>query len=404
MIRRAIAIALACASAGCATQQEIAEQKVKSNLAVEEAHNQLLLLNVARALNRRPMYFTRFQALRGPMGLGSTAATLPLPFGPDFNQQIYNLSLTHAFDKPSFDVQIMDTQKFLQGITKPAAPKTLLYYLDQGWPQQMVLHLFIREVEFVNDEGKVTESVINYPPNKEEFAKFQKLLKDLHGCDIAAGSVSSKVPYGPVLPLATVNNLQHLVQMKTADLTLAPVDANNQEIPKGSSVAVAGYQLMKVTEVTTFKPIASARPDAPACLLPRRSSQSSSPAEKLGILSEKRTEPAGPEYVRFVIRSPEAMLYYLGELARAQSGPNDVQRIPVGAPRVEAQDQILFQVLRGRDAEAAKPAVKVVYEGETYVVPQDAGRSTHVLSLVSQILNLQNEGAEVPSTATVRVQ
>lgn len=45
---------------GCATQREFTEQVVKTNFAVEEAHNRVLLLNVVRALKQHPMHFTGF--------------------------------------------------------------------------------------------------------------------------------------------------------------------------------------------------------------------------------------------------------------------------------------------------------------------------------------------------------
>ena len=413
LTKAAFIVCVAASFVGCATKTQIAEQGVKANLAVEDAANQVLLLNVIRATKRRPMHFTRFQVLRGPIGIGAPAVTLPLPFGPDFATQIYNLSVTQTLDKPSFDVQIMDTQKFLQGITKPVATKTMLYYLDQGWPQQMILHIFVREFEEIHADGSVT-SIVNYPQNKREFAKFQKIAEGLQGCDFLGDTDDIAAKYGPVLSRNQVGDIEKLVAVKTAEMVLAPVDANGNKTDVAGQIA--GYQLMKITKVPIFKIVQSKQPGAPPCRSPN-----------LAIATSKENQMAqggSPTTLRMQLRSPEAMVYYLGELTRAQidggfSKEGDllrdmrpaemgIPRVKIGFPRrPDDSGEILFKVTRvegGSASQSSRAAVRVTYDDVVYEIPDtDAGRSMHVLSLVSQMLNLQNEGAEVPSTATVRI-
>lgn len=237
---------------GCASTRQIVEQGVKANLSVEDAHNQILLLNIVRAYERRPMHFTRFQNLKGPLGIGATTFTLPVPFGPDFTTQIYNFSAQYTPDRPSYDVQILDTQKFVLGITKPVSPRTMLYYLDQGWPQQMVLHLFVREIEVFDADGKRVKHFLNYPQNKDEFQKFQKALADMEGCEFIGDEDRRFESYGPVLATDEVRDLKKLVDVKTADLVLTPVDGSGKPIDE-SKAKPAGYRLQKKSSQLTFK-------------------------------------------------------------------------------------------------------------------------------------------------------
>lgn len=114
-------------------------------------------------------------------------------------------------------------------------------------------------------------------------------------------------------------------------------------------------------------------------------------------------------------------MYYLGELARVQIEDAQRARPPcqltvaprpqlVGFPcigiqrpgAVSAHAEPLFRVAKGKGDGGS--TVIITYEGEEFSIPrQDHVRTMHALSLVYQILNLQNKGTEVPTTSTVRV-
>src|SRR5262245_42618009 len=60
---------------GCAIPDNFVDRAVSYNRALEQAENETLLLNILRAANERPLYFTNFSAIRGSMsasvGLGA---------------------------------------------------------------------------------------------------------------------------------------------------------------------------------------------------------------------------------------------------------------------------------------------------------------------------------------------
>ena len=103
---------------------------------------------------------------------------------------------------------------------------------------------------------------------------------------------------------------------------------------------------------------------------------------------------------KIFIRSPEAVLFFLGEIAREElEGKSPPQALDSGTGKVP-----LFVVRRSSTA-PLDAALSVEYEGEWYYIPSGAegGRSMHVLSLVNQILSLHKSRPELPSTSAVTV-
>ena len=449
--------AAACLLAGCASNKQLADQVVDANLAQEDAGNRLLLLNVVRARYRYPMHFTKISAVRAPVGVGNPTLTLPTPFGPDFRQQVYNVS-TQLSVQQGADSIVLDTQEFMRGITTPVAPALMTYMLDQGWPQQMVLSLFVRSIEFYEDragapgdkpKAVMVDRLDNAPGNETQFARFQRSVDRLRLCEIALKSGSiGKSAWSPVLSAAVLGDLKGLAAAKAADLVLVGVDANGKETTGG---APAGYRLMREQKAVQFE--TRDRPEA----FPRKCpgllfhATSLSPeglpavteyrAQLMGAVSGNggetveareaaqvqmtaamREAAAGPRpeadpdenvpnmpnaYAIFNLRSPEAMMYYLGEIARYQSerpgwdGPR--VRFGYGSFRSDERTALLFRVSEG----AAPPGnpVAVSYRGASYSIgpASDHDRSMHTLSLINQVLMLQNKGADLPSTANIRI-
>jgi hypothetical protein len=456
-LRAGLALLVACCAAGCASNKQLADQVVDANLAQEDAGNRLLLLNVLRARYRNPMHFTKISAVRAPVGLGNPTFTIPTPFGPDFKQQIYNVS-TQLSVQQGVDSIVLDTQEFMRGITTPVAPGLMTYMLDQGWPQQMVLNVFVRSIEFYEDRpGKpgekpkpvMVDRMENAPANDAEFARFQQSVDRLRLCEIALKSGSiGKSAWSPVLSPAVVGDLKGLAAVKAADLVLVGVDANGKETT-GSTPA--GYQLMRDQKAVQFetrdrpesfpgkcpglqfrttslsrdgKPvfteyraqlIGAVTGNAGDTVDAREAAQSQMSSAMREIAATPRPAadpnevvPIMPNaYAIFNLRSPEAMMYYLGEIARHQSERPDWDgprvKFGYGAARTDNRSALLFRVSEGA-APAASP-VAVAYRGASYSIgpTSDNDRSMHTLSLINQVLMLQNKGADLPATANIRI-
>jgi hypothetical protein len=115
-------------------------------------------------------------------------------------------------------------------------------------------------------------------------------------------------------------------------------------------------------------------------------------------LGEEHPEPesrsmargtSGAGTLTFILRSPEAILYHLGELIRSHNPP-----ITCEGPLFVVQNC----------ASSSQCAVEVCYCGSRYTIPaQGAGASMHVLSLLSQLIALNRSATDIPTTGTLRV-
>jgi len=119
---------------GCVSfSGDIYNHAVNYNLAVEQAQNELLLLNVVRAMKQRPMYFTAISLVRGSFQ-ASAESGFGVPFGGDATDTYSAQPKGAVSTSPSFDVAVLDSEKFTRGIMTPVCPETFAYYWDQGWP------------------------------------------------------------------------------------------------------------------------------------------------------------------------------------------------------------------------------------------------------------------------------
>ncbi|HEX9445812.1 MAG TPA: hypothetical protein VGA73_16950, partial [Candidatus Binatia bacterium] len=112
-------------------------------------------------------------------------------------------------------------------------------------------------------------------------------------------------------------------------------------------------------------------------------------------------EEAGDTKPKFFIRSPEAVLFFLGELMRSEiQGDTPPQMLDTAGPAKIPLFVVKKSALPPRDA-----ALSVEYDGAWYYIPDGAegGRSMHVLSLVNQILSLHKARQELPTTSAVTV-
>ena len=350
------------------------------------------------------MHFMRLSALRGSASPASGGLTLSTPIGGDATN-VYGVSTTLNFTRPSLEVQILDNQEFMRGITTPVQPATLLYYLDQGWPQQTVLHMFVRSIEFFEKKEKGTEPQLvqrltNYPANRIRFAPFQEYMNDLVGYELTIDAQPVRTPYGPPYASAALaTETKGLAAARTADLELLGTDASG-EITKAPQPSF--YRFFKSRKESFLK--LSNNPDLSdrRCAGPKKTQEirfllRSGDASNATAIQVSDTKE-GESTVVFVLRSPEAMLFYLGELARAQldgfydqtgvpqiPGPMDAITISYGLSR-DPQGSIgkqvkLFALSKGTLPEAVGISVEV--EGQTYNVPAGSltDRSMHVISL-----------------------
>lgn len=122
-VRRTWAIVgLAALLQACAPGEHVIGRAVNYNLALEEAENRALLLNIVRASKRRPLYYTAFDALRGDLtSTASLEATAEFGFDADglADRGLVLGPTLELSDNPSFDLVALDKKEFANGILSP---------------------------------------------------------------------------------------------------------------------------------------------------------------------------------------------------------------------------------------------------------------------------------------------
>lgn len=402
--------------AGCAFQVRIAEDGVAYNKTVERMQNELLFLNILRAKDRKPMHFTALSLIRGNLR-GSFDSRGTFPFGGDASDNFTANAGASYTSNPSFDVAILNSQEFMRGIMKPTPMETILYYQDQGWPPRLLAYLFIRRIDVKLSEKEASEKEVsmkvhlNYPPDRGKFADFVTLI-EAHNISIVTRELPPTV-IGPVPAL----DLGNLVKAHEAGLKVIEKEGKNgMYILQKPRIAVE-FLLIEKKDKTTIRlkppsPVPLGSPSADT-----GSGDSSSAVEqhqtKQTTDSPEKTPEKKPKKIGIVyVRSPEAILYYLGELVRAQEAddqfktPKIKTRIGPGCDDKDNPKWNLFLARRQTTADG-DPLVFTEYNGTTYVIPAQrsgddgSGRSMNCLNLVTQLIALQKVSKELPTTSAV---
>ncbi len=121
---------------GCGFPDKFRSRAVDYNRSFEQSNNDALLINVLRAAQERPLYFTSVQLIRGAMsaGLGSEAGAT---FGDDATNAktttTLSLKATAKYDSsPSFDLITLNNQEIYQGLVAPVSTIPNKFSLREG--------------------------------------------------------------------------------------------------------------------------------------------------------------------------------------------------------------------------------------------------------------------------------
>jgi hypothetical protein len=433
---RGIFLAIAMLSLSACAQFEIADRSVEYNLAIEDATNRMLLLNAVRASKRYPMHFTSItdvnisSPVSGSLGFN-------IPFGGDAKSLFTVTPAADASSGIETSLVVLNKQEFFRGITTPIKGETFHFYLLQGWPRELLFYMFIRKIDLKSEQtrgniigasdrrcdkekdkknpdelcdfapleetfgmfckdpiaqfDKDNEPYTNQPGNPCKFMRFQDLVRRLRilDFDVVRTTDTKDVIEKIVTEVTIVTEVSKGPQGKT--------EVTKTEIVKKDFVT---FSLSYKADLVTFEPDIQLK------------------LSGIDFSDAEIVRPPVPPLPEVFLRSPEAMIFYMGELLEVQNRPlkkvesvtednlRDIGYTPIitlgsGWKRKKVN---LFRVIKGAIAGAA--AVTVSHEGDTYHIPrnkEEQGSSMHVLSLVSQIFALHRSSKELPSTSTIRV-
>jgi len=425
----ALAVLASFALAGCSAHTQLATQAVSFNRTVEKAQNEMLLLNVIRAKERLPMYLTGISGLTGNLStsltgtLGGTYTGTGQKATGNANSAAPGVTVTDTLARaytpsfggtvsanPTFTLAVLDTQEFMRGFLTPLGKDTLNYYWTQGWPQALLIYLFVQRVEIkVGDGVPVVKE--NYPDSSDIGANKLQGFGDWVQTFLAQKpdieEVPSPVDIGPLLPEKKVANLGKLVEMTKEGLVLTP--------------SGKAYQLQKKQSDFRFK---FGKPDKCATAPEKSEVVDSKKREYLQNVTQDRTKMTisnnDSETTTFFLRSPEAILYYLGELMRLAN-----RKVNPLVAYVCIQDRLQPLFVARPAGTCPSTLIDAETAQERFAIPKsdpenlaacktpgslelkppacDTGRSMQGLSFLNQVISLQKSAKDNPGTALVRI-
>lgn len=426
--------------AGCSTEGRVADELTAFNEAQQRGAAQLILLNVLRARDRQPLAYSHFDVMRGGLS-GSSSVGLGLPFGPGAGSVTTNTFAAALGASPglSQDVKPQDDQDFYRGILTPVSAETWALYQDQNWAPDLLFHMFVEYIKLSRSDfdavfesagelcrahsdiadvgagcadlarksagiaalagcapdaylagGKPMLKLLNDPGDRCRQLQYDALTAAMTTLGFHIAQVTTKTDIGPPMPAASLRDPRWPFTIKDSNVEVAKLGAEYQfrTVSKSFAVSLSNLPCADAANIAV-----AATSEIGAQI---EASKSGVDVAARGCQGARRFE------IGITTRSPDGMLYYMGELARAAL-PVDVGRAPqiVTLRGDHDEPEALMALQRG---EADDAAVRVTYRGETYSVPHGGGHVTmQAFELLEQVFALYNRASSTPSTTAVTV-
>lgn len=430
------ALAIGLALAGCGTDRHVADELVTFNEAQQKGNSQLLLLNILRAREKQPLAFSHFDVLRGGIS-GSSSLGFTVPFGaggPANSAVATGLGLAPGISQ---DVRPQEDQDFYRGILTPVSEETWALYQDQNWSPDLLFHLFVEDIKLSETDfetvtrnarrlcdehgdvadiasgcaaladgharmgegcmpikhlvgGRTLLELSNDPGDQCRLAQFEAFTTKLTILGFRITQQTARSDIGPALPAGAFNDLKWPFALK---------DSNVEIVPSGK-----GYQFRRVS--SGYSVVLSNIP------CPDRANVAVAATSEIGAQiregqadarqASRDCDNRAPLDIGITTRSPDGMIYYMGEVARALlplRGGQAPRSVTVRS--ASGKRRALLALVEG---DAADAAARVTYDGTTYSVPRGDDHVTmQAFELLQQVFALYNRASVTPSTTAVTV-
>jgi hypothetical protein len=423
---------------GCISRL-LAPEVMSYNLALERAQNEMLLLNIARAAKFKPLYLVDVSKVTGSLKSDMSAKVgAGFDGGPAYVAAANNLaSLSGTYTvNPTFDVNLLNGADFTKGFVQPITGERLALLFARGWRPELLLHLFVSEVEFV---GAGVERLRNRPdwrkPDAGKWQAFRDWVTTFCECEPRVIRIAKeRERIGPALTVNGVRDLAALVSIAKEGFRLdrGTLGTNADE-----------YQLFGKEE-ETFALV-------PSKWVGRYRSETTGtrPAGEEARTDQVAGLDCDGKKVRFLLRSPESVVYHLGSWVRFEAVQHEIPQLLIkmegdagGSPKYEVIPLFVgVQTnLPGEDTKdfiaGTKAWVAVMDdEGDTFMIPRERrplteksratgvwldekearqrvwlpekecvgpGMSPDVLALLGQLISLHKSAKELVGTPVVR--
>jgi len=364
---------------GCAVIDHVEPRYENVNHAAANARNEGILLNIVRASKHIPLNFIAFSKVTGSANVDVTAGLPRFGLGPgplviDVNRQaIFSNSVLNgaASAKNDFDITLLETKEFYNGLLGPVDLPTLNFFVRQGYTRELLFWLFTESVR--ETVGGRTFEYRNDPDPAiacETVGGEQRCFKNMVQIALATGLTVQTQTQPPVGP------------------------AKGIVLGRLCFDSVLAQRAKRFYPPEIFASLHASSGHRPRCTDPWPKTRTDGRTDLLTF--EVLGTRFGPIRYEITTRSTFGIYQFLGRIMATSA----TDRILMYGRLDENEDPRLLAV----DSKAQDGCfVGIVFEGLGYCVPREGAENTkRIFSLLAQLLALKTQPGDLVITPTVR--
>ena len=440
ILRSALFVSATIAASAC-TQTHVTQTAVDFNKSMSEFTQKEILLNAVRASKRRPMQFSAITGGSGNLsrriGVNSSfsfvdGVNVPFAFtGMNLSPNAQATS-THLAQ-----ISNLNSSEFFGKLMEPAPSSLYTFFREAGWSWELRDLMFFSHISFgrrtyaqiISAYETACRNAVSTDRDlcrviSNDFAQIEELWRQANASDdvVRQRICSRKLPYKILRrkkfnknrPVITFPNrgreecdfkgfrahlrILRLLDMETSTgdefVKTKPIESKETTIHADLDGVGDDIYTKKGTKIKVKKEITVRKPLVITFRHPK--------AQSVRLESALSAD----EDNSLVIRSPQSMIYYLGDLIAAQHPPAGKSAfIPKVVTGIAYKPANLFHVRKGAIGNAAVTVLDD--ENERYGIPRpnygadDEDRSLQVLALINQVIAIQTRREDIPSTSTI---
>lgn len=400
---------------GCANYRDVTISMARAavedyNAMQADAENRMFLTNVLRAKDRLPRHFTT-------IGSGSVQQAAGLSVAPGVGLAFADSGVSRQFSlggslltTPRVELSTLSTQGFLTGYITPVTNQTLAYFFNQGFERGLVLHLFVGSFSICSvDKGQARkcESFVNDPFEKESYNSFNNLVRDLVRSNVALTRRTEQQVLGPLMSREEAFKT-FAAKLAEPGSKLELDEGCLKETSSESAAAASCWRLTAEKSAVSLE-FDCAKGGTTVHLKQFCGSQEKAVASRAELIpaTTRSDSDKSETTLEVTIRSPEALIYYLGQVARCKAGAGTsaaTECIVAEYPRqAGGADYVIFD-LGTPDCTEGAVGVGVQYAEKSWNLCGGGENSSLTTLTIAQLaLGLQKDARELALTTPIVV-
>jgi hypothetical protein len=187
---------------GCLSPIAMHRAVLEYDRTVHQVEAELLLLNIARARNYRPVHFTAVSSVAATFDFRVNAGIIGrINRGPNPQDALVDLQYgTEVAENPTVTIVPIAGEEFTKRILRPLDESHFDFLVRQGFDISMILRLLARGIAIDGDESPTL--LLNSPSRREEYTEFRRRLMHLASLDVAKQLRIASVVFEEAYPVA----------------------------------------------------------------------------------------------------------------------------------------------------------------------------------------------------------